>query len=81
MALPWSRELANRLKCIWGESYVKYLPLLWYEAGDKTSSIRYEYMNQVTLLVKECLAEQLGAWCRERGVQYIGHVIEDNNAH
>ena len=22
-----------------------------------------------------------GEWCRERGVEYIGHVVKDNNQH
>ena len=38
-------------------------------------------MNLVSRLYGECFAGQLGAWCTERGVDYIGHIIEDNDAH
>ena len=38
-------------------------------------------MDCVTRLVEEDFSKQVGTWCRERGVQYIGHVIEDNNQH
>lgn len=35
----------------------------------------------VTKLVRESFSRQLGDWCRAHGVEYIGHIIEDNNAH
>ena len=38
-------------------------------------------MDAVTKLVRESFSRQIGDWCRAHGVQYIGHVIEDNNAH
>lgn len=40
----------------------------------------YIYMNAVTELVKENFF-QVGNWCREQGVNYIGHLIEDDNHH
>lgn len=79
--LPWSRELAERLSGLWQENFHENLVALWYGMGEKTGSIRSQYMDQVTLLVEDCFAGQIGAWCQERGVEYIGHVIEDDNAH
>lgn len=38
-------------------------------------------MDAVTKLVRESFSRQIGDWCRAHGVQYIGHVIEDNNSH
>ncbi len=38
-------------------------------------------MDAVTKLVRDSFSHQIGNWCRERGVQYIGHMIEDSNAH
>ena len=38
-------------------------------------------MDAVTLLWKENFSYPLGDWCRAHGVQYIGHLIEDMNAH
>lgn len=38
-------------------------------------------MDLVTRLVEKCFSRQLGAWCEAHGVEYIGHMIEDNNAH
>ena len=38
-------------------------------------------MEVVTKLYSQCFTYQLGDWCREHGVMYIGHVIEDMGAH
>ncbi|MCC8105192.1 MAG: hypothetical protein LIO99_04125 [Clostridiales bacterium] len=45
------------------------------------AKMRYLYMDTVTSLVKENFSFQLGRWCRSHGVEYIGHVIEDDNHH
>ncbi len=79
--LPWSRQLEEALRGRWGEDFLSLLPALWYEAGEKTVSVRSEYMDEMTRLVKTCFSGQLGSWCEERGVEYIGHIIEDDNAH
>lgn len=80
---PWSRELQRNLEERWGEDYLKYLPLLWEQEYEKslTAKVRYEFMNQVTRLVEKDFSLQIGTWCRNHNVQYIGHLIEDNNQH
>ncbi len=81
--LPWSSSLARELEDRWGRDHGQFLPLLWLNDRDaaQTARVRAEYMDAVTKLVKESFSEQLGAWCRAHGVQYIGHLIEDNNTH
>lgn len=77
---PWSAELVAALEKEWGENWKEKLPALWIDTPDCVQ-IRYSYMDIITKLVRECFSEQLGNWCREHGVEYIGHVIEDNHAH
>lgn len=81
--LPWSRELDAALKERWGEKYAAYLPLVWKVDfdEDKLSQIRFDYMDCVSRLVEKDFSMQVGDWCRAHGVEYIGHVIEDNNQH
>ena len=79
--LPWSEELEGKLRGKWGEDFLFNLPALWYESGDKTKKVRYEYMDEMTRLVRTCFSGQIGAWCEDHGVEYIGHIIEDDNAH
>lgn len=76
MPLPWREGLENEL----GFDR-KYLPLLWTPADGAESEIRFRYMDVVTRLYNENFTEVLGNWCREHGVIYAGHTIEDNGAH
>ena len=79
--LPWSRQLEEALRDRWGEEFLFCLPALWYDSGDSTSRVRSQYMDEMTKLVKTCFSGQLGQWCADHGVEYIGHIIEDDNAH
>lgn len=78
MNLPWSTELETAL----GSGIVNELPALWCEYGSKedTARIRCTYMDALTKLVQTNFSEQIGTWCTAHGVEYIGHIIEDNNA-
>lgn len=81
--LPWSDTLEQVLAARLGEGWQNCLPLLWLDGPDKarTAHLRYTYMDAVTRLVEQNFSFQLGDWCRAHGVQYIGHVIEDENQH
>ena len=82
MPLPWSAEVGPVLEEKLGSDYVRYLPALWGDAGSKelTAGIRIAYMDTITELMQKDFGEQIGEWCRQRGVEYIGHIVEDNNA-
>lgn len=84
MLLPWSDDipclLAEKMNA--GERRVKnLLPLLWAVHSESMYHIRYAYMDVITIKYKENFSDMLGNWCREHGVMYIGHVIEDMNTH
>ena len=81
--LPWSRELEAALTERLGAEMPALLPLLWSNDGDAklTAKLRYTFMDCVSRLVEKDFSKQLGEWCREHGVDYIGHVVEDNNQH
>lgn len=81
--LPWSRELESALKERLGEQMPELLPLLWCDCGNPkwTAGVRYHYMDCVSRLVEKDFSRQIGQWCQAHGVEYIGHVVEDNNQH
>lgn len=79
--LPWSEGLEKALRKRWGEAFERKLPMLWEEGGAEAARIRYDYMDELTDAVRRCFSEQVGSWCRNHGVEYIGHLIEDNNQH
>jgi hypothetical protein len=82
--LPWSNELEQVLADRLGDDKWQYLlPLLWENSGNtaETAYVRYHYMDAVSRLVEKNFSRQIGGWCRDHGVKYIGHVIEDENHH
>ncbi len=76
MPLPWRKGLEKEL----GFDQ-KYLPLLWHVASGEEAQIRVQYMDLITKLYNENFTQVLGDWCRNYGVWYLGHTIEDNGAH
>ncbi|MGN0746927.1 MAG: glycoside hydrolase, partial [Aristaeellaceae bacterium] len=81
MPLSWTQEIEERLRNAWGERFLPMLAACWYQLDPISPSARLTYMNEVSRSFQVNFSEQVGAWCRERGVRYIGHVIEDNGSH
>ena len=79
MPLPWGRELEDTLRADYGETLYRDLSLLFAEHDDRTDrALRMAYMNAVSRLYGKNFTAQLGDWCREHNVEYIGHIVEDN---
>ncbi|MFD1671787.1 hypothetical protein ACFQ5M_06765 [Agrilactobacillus yilanensis] len=77
---PWSSEMAEKL-AEFDEEWLLHLPSLWYDAGDVGKDFRRDYMNAVSLLVRDNYNGQVYAFCQEKGIGYIGHVLEDEGCH
>ena len=78
--LPWSDGAEEALTRVYGsEEWKMALPYLWAPGQDKRlqAKIRGGYMDMVTRLTEECFSRQLGGWCADHGVEYIGHMLED----
>jgi hypothetical protein len=81
MPLPWSAELERALFTPLDGAGVKLLPLLFYASTGRSVELQYRYMDTASRLFGELFIGRIGAWCRERGVELIGHTVEDNSAH
>jgi len=84
MPLPWSSEMPGLLADSMGQDWLSLLPYLWLTGNsDSTTAaqVRYAYMDIVTRLIEQNFSRQIGEWCSAHGVEYIGHLIEDNNQH
>ena len=80
--LPWGRELEAAVAEALGEDWPALLSRLWMKDTDpETARVHAAYMDCLTRLVRRNFSEQLGSWCRDHGVMYIGHVIEDDGHH
>lgn len=83
LSIPWIDDLLLELD---GHplnlgDYTRLLPLLWYSGGNVSADVRYAYMDVVSRRFSEEFIGQIGAWCREHGVESIGHFVEENGAH
>ncbi|MBQ6052881.1 MAG: hypothetical protein IJL30_06290 [Clostridia bacterium] len=81
LALPWNDRIIGMMEEATGEDALSLLPALWFDFGEITHKIRHAYMDAATKLYRDCFTRQLGDWCEAHGVMYIGHIIEDMNAH
>ena len=65
-----------------GGKALEMLPSLWFNTDDQTmQKTRVAYMDIITALYSKNFTYKLGDWCRAHGVEYIGHVIEDDHQH
>ena len=81
LAVPWNDRITDMMTDALGLDAEPLLPALWFSFGSVTGEVRHAYMDAVTKLYRDCFTRQLGDWCEEHGVMYIGHIIEDMNAH
>ena len=80
--VPWRSDMEQIMQSQLEKPVRAMLPGLWYDVGpDDTRRIRYALMDTASRLYGENFCTPLGNWCRAHGVEYIGHVIEQNNAH
>ncbi len=81
---PWRDDLPQLIAEEIGHSEEEVrlrLAGLWHTLPDISPAVRAGYMDRITYLYRENFTRMIGAWCRERKVLYIGHIIEDDNAH
>ncbi len=81
LPVAWRMDLPALLSEKLGRKARALLPGLWYDIGVDTPFFRYAYMDLVSDLYARHYSQALGGWCRDHGLEYIGHVIEQNNAH
>lgn len=83
MPLPWSDELEALLKTKYGDQLKQLLPYLWNSSEEMkiVPMFRFDYMDCVSRLYEQNFSRAIGNWCEEHGVEYIGHVVEDDSTH
>ena len=81
---PWRADLAEMIAESAGlpvETVSLAMPAMWEDLGPITAALREHYMEVITGLFRDNFSYQLGNWCRDHGVLYIGHIIEDQDCH
>ena len=78
--LPWGAAMETAVAEALGENWHEKICLLWRD-GPEAAQVRSRYMDVLTKLVRTAFSRQVAQWCHDHGVQYIGHVIEDDGQH
>lgn len=79
VAYPYSEHVLKKLISL-GYSKEDLLNL-FIDADDNAYDLRADYMETITDEYSKNFVGQLAKWCKERGVCYSGHVIEDMGVH
>ncbi|MDP4118699.1 MAG: hypothetical protein Q8873_05860 [Bacillota bacterium] len=76
--LPWSRFLAEKYKEKYGESIFDILPeVIWDKADGKYSWKRHRFYDFISERFCIAFADQCGAWCKENGISFTGHMLHE----
>ena len=79
MTIPWGREMSELVSSLYDGDFYKDIPYLFADEKDGAHrAVRFAYMDAVSKLYSKNFCCQLGNWCREHNVRYIGHIVEDN---
>ncbi len=81
---PWQDDFPGKIAGAAGMTEAEVmanLPALWDEVSGKSPALRVAYMDVITRAWRENFSCQIGRWCEEHGVEYIGHCLEDRGAH
>lgn len=76
----WSPEMPVEMEKR-DRDWKKKLPYLFYDGIDGYKDFRCAYMDAVTALIQENYSRQVYEFCRDRGIYYFGHSLEDENSH
>lgn len=81
LSMPYNEGIKADLDAIYGKDVLPLLVSLWYWDEEIAPTFRSRYMNVLAQRYRKCFSEKVGAWCKERGLLYTGHILEDNGSH
>lgn len=71
---PWSPGFPAEFTADHGYDILDHLPHLAVNIDDRSPLVRHHYRLTQHRLVKANYVEQVGEWCRARGMQFSGHL-------
>ncbi|MBQ1967586.1 MAG: hypothetical protein II356_06385, partial [Clostridia bacterium] len=76
--LPWTDDLAETYKEMYGDDILDLLPELFWDFKDgKVSVHRYHYHDHIAERFSCAFADTVGAWCRKNGIALTGHMLDE----
>lgn len=81
LSMPYNDAIKAELDAVYGKDTTSMLASLWFWNEKVSPEFRNNYMNILAKRYRRCFSEKIGKWCKERGLLYIGHIVEDRNLH
>jgi hypothetical protein len=75
--IAWTRGFFERFRQFAGYDIRARLMALMYDIGPETHKIRQDYYRALSKWYVESYHAALSHWCDERGLDYIGHTLEE----
>ncbi len=76
--LPWNDEFPNTFLAVTGVDIVAVLPeLVWDLEDHLPAKIRWLYYDHVAELFARGFFDTIGEWCREAGIHFAGHLMDE----
>jgi|GEM_PF-342322 len=79
--LPWTRNVFEEFSIRKKYDLRDRLYLLWNDYDGREAAVRFDFMDVMTHLLSENFFKRCKTWCDKNGLQFIGHIVEDNQAH
>ena len=78
--LPWSIDFDVTYKKAFGEDINDRLPELFFcGVGEENFATLYNYHRHITDRFAEAFSDNVGAWCKENGIDLTGHFIGEDD--
>ncbi|MBQ4552157.1 MAG: hypothetical protein IJA59_04325 [Clostridia bacterium] len=77
--LPWTGDLPDEYRKLYGDDMLDYLPELFWQLPDgKLSQFRYRFHNLIADRFTSAFCTQIGQWCEDNHISLTGHVMAES---
>lgn len=73
--LPWSKQMFKIFKEHNGYDLKQHLPHLYFDIGEKTEQIRYDFYSALTKQYEKAFYKEIADWCEEHDMVFTGHLL------
>jgi hypothetical protein len=73
--VPWSRKMFRIFKDANGYDLKKHLIKLFYDLGEDTAKVRFDFWSALSKQYEEAYYKQIADWCDENDVVFTGHLL------
>ncbi|MGH7540663.1 MAG: glycosyl hydrolase, partial [Gemmatimonadota bacterium] len=73
--LPWTKDMFRRFSERNGYDLRPRLPDLYFDVAPDSAKVRHDFYTTLTAFYTDAYYRQIHAWCRERGVTFVAHLL------